>query len=159
MLRLSRALVPALSALALTVVVPAIGDVAVASAQIAVVTQRGSTVQDLSTDELRQLFLGQVTTLAQRTVTLVEHTPSRPGFYRAVLGMGEAQIDRHWIGVVFRGSASAPRKMDDVGALKSFVAMTPGAIAFLAIELVDETVQVITIDGVPPTAADYPIRP
>jgi len=126
--------------------------------QVAVVTHPDSPLRNLSLEELGRIFLGQVTVTDAGPVTLVEHSAARADFYRAVVGMAEAQVDRHWIGVVFRGgSASPPRKLSDPVAVRDFVTEHPGAIAFLALASVDASVRVITIDGRAPSDPGYPI--
>ena len=136
----------------------AAGSPCAARGQIAVIAHPDSPVLDLSLEELSQIFLGQVTVTDAGPVTLAEHAAARADFYRSILGMAEAQVDRHWIGVVFRGGdASPPRKLSDAASVRDFVASNPGAIAFVALASVDGSVRVVTIDGRAPSDPDYPI--
>jgi len=127
-------------------------------AQVAVITHPNSPVLNLSLEELSKIFLGQVAVTAAGPVTLAEHSAVRARFYSAVIGLAEAQVDRHWIGMVFRGGGvSPPRKIADAGAVRDFVVANPGAIAFVDVSAIDGKVRVVTIDGRTPAHPDYPI--
>src|SRR6185295_17185581 len=83
-----------------------------ARAQVAVIAHRGTSVSQLSLDDLRRLYLGQTSHLSGHRVTLVETAPLRAPFYRTVAQMSEAQVDRAWLAVVFQGGdATPPRRM------------------------------------------------
>ena len=87
----------------------------------------------------------------------MRHSPFREGFYGAVLSMRGAQVDRLWIGVVFRGGkVNPPVRFDTVADLRAFVLSDPAAIAFLPLDEV-EGLKVLTINGLRPTDPGYPI--
>jgi ABC-type phosphate transport system substrate-binding protein len=134
----------------------------VCSAQvaIAVIVSPKTSVNNLSIEELRRIFLGSSTTLpGNGPVILVEHTAERPAFYRAALGMSEDRVKRHWIQMVFAGDgATPPREIDELDAVKRFVAEHSGAIAFLSESAVDVNVKVLSIDGQRPGDPGYPLR-
>lgn len=126
--------------------------------QLAVVTNPASPLQDLRLEELSFFYLGQRVSTEAGDISLAEYGPLREGFYRSVLKMMGAQVDRHWIGVVFRGGKVNPPIRFDVAAdLRDFVLSDPAAIAFLPLDDVDG-LKVLTINGLLPTDAGYPIR-
>ena len=129
-----------------------------ASGQVAVITNHDSPVVDLSHQELRRIFRAETTSTTAGPILLVEHSAVRANFYSLVLEMAEAQVDRYWIGLVFRGDARLPLKLDSPSAVRDFVAANPGAIAFLALELVDDSVRVVAVNGRAPTDSDYLVR-
>jgi hypothetical protein len=131
-----------------------------ARAQVAVVVNRANPITRLTLEQLRRLYLGTSTTFASGApVTLVESPAVRVGFYRRVLGMTDEQVKRHWVGLVFGGEgASPPKDIAEPTELRRFVANHAGAIAFLPLDDVDDSVKVVAIEGAKPGDANYPLR-
>ena len=129
-----------------------------ARAQVALVSHPSRPVRTISLDDLRRLYLGQTTRVAGQRVTLVETTPVRAAFYRAVTQMSEAQVDRAWLAVVFQGGdAAPPRKFATADDARRYVAEHPDAIGFLPADAVDNTVTVVPINNLTPRQPGYPI--
>jgi ABC-type phosphate transport system substrate-binding protein len=131
-----------------------------ARAQIVVIVNPRNPVRDLSLEELRRLYLGRTTTFRQnQPVILLEQAEIRRAFYRAALGMNEARVKRHWIGIVFSGeTATPPKTIAAADELKRTVAQNTGAIGFLEQTAADPSVKVLTINGLHPSDAGYPLR-
>lgn len=124
---------------------------------IAVVVHPASPLSDLSSEELRRLFLGSTTSLeGGERVELGGLNEARSRFYRSALGMSEDRLKRHWISRVFAGQPGTPpvefRSTDE---LLEFVASHPGAVAFVHAGSVDGKVKVVSIDGRTPGDVDY----
>lgn len=133
---------------------------AVARAQIVVVVNPHNPVRDLSLEELRRLYLGRTTTFRQnQRVMLLEQAAIRRAFYQAALGMNEARVKRHWIGIVFSGeTATPPRTIAASDELKRTIAQNTGAIGFIEQTAADPSVKILTINGLHPGDAQYPLR-
>ena len=131
-----------------------------ALAQTAVIVHRSSAVSDVKLDDLRRFFLGQGALAANgRQVILVELSPIRTRFYKRLLGLSPDDVRRRWIGVVFRGDAlTLPFELDDATAVKKFVAEHPGAVAFVEVSDLDDTIKALRIDGKRPGDPLYPIK-
>jgi ABC-type phosphate transport system substrate-binding protein len=147
----------------LTIVVGAVLGMSLppeARAQIVVVVNPRNPVRNLSLEELRRLYLGRTTSFRQnQPVMLLEQADARRAFYRSALGMNEARVKRHWIGIVFSGeTATPPRTIAGVDELKRAVAQNAGAIGFLDVAATDPSVKVLTINGLHPGDAAYPLR-
>ena len=131
-----------------------------APAQIAVIVNSRNPIRDLSLEELRRLYLGRTTSFRQNLpVILLEQAVMSGAFYQAALGMNEARVRRHWIGIVFSGeTAKPPRTIAAAEELKRVVAENPGAIAFIDLAETDPDMRVLTINGRHPDDARYPLR-
>jgi ABC-type phosphate transport system substrate-binding protein len=131
-----------------------------ARAQIVVIVNPRNPVKDLSLEELRRLYLGRTTTFRQNLpVSLMEQAVVSDAFYQAALGMNEARVRRHWIGIVFSGeTAKPPRSFTAAEDLKRAVAENPGAIAFIDLAETDSDMKVLTINGRRPDDERYPLR-
>ena len=128
-----------------------------ATSQLAVITNPQSPLQDLRLEELRFLYMGQRLSTEAGDVSLAEFAPLRERFYGSVLSMRGDQVDRHWIGVVFRGgTVNPPVRFDTSDDVRAFVLAVPGAIAFLPMGEVG-SLKVLRIDGLLPSDPGYPI--
>ena len=131
-----------------------------ALAQTAVIVHRSSAVSDVKLDDLRRFFLGQGALAANaQHVMLVELSPIRTRFYKRLLGLSPDEVRRRWIGVVFRGDAlTLPFELADPAAVKKFVAEHPGAVAFVEVSDIDDTVKALRVDGKRPGDPQYPLK-
>lgn len=131
-----------------------------AEAQVAVVVNRASTVEDLSTVALRGLFLGQTTTLpGGARARLATHTASAERFDRVALGLAHEAVRSRWMAMTFRGEATAiPSDYASADDVTRFVREHAEAIAYLPLADVDATVKVLRIDGRRPGDAGYLLR-
>ena len=133
----------------------------VARAQaVAVVVNPGNTLEDLSTDKLRRLYLGQTKTFPDGShARLARHTPSAPVFDQAALGLQPEIVRSRWMAMIFRGEASVlPVELAKAEDVKRFVREHPDAIGFLPAGQVDATVKAIRIDGKRPGDAGYGVH-
>jgi hypothetical protein len=131
-----------------------------AAAQTAVIVNRASTVGNVSAEDLRRFFLGKTTTAADgQPIVLAELAPIRTRFCKSLLGLTANEVHRRWIGLVFRGDATAlPFELADAAAVKKFVAEHPGAVGYILASDVDETIKVLHIDGKLPSDPGYLLK-
>jgi hypothetical protein len=66
-------------------------------------------------------------------------------------------VGRFWIDRKIRGQSGAPRALPSPLHVAKVVAKFPGAIGYLAVDQLTPDVQPVAVDGVPYTAAGYPI--
>ena len=118
--------------------------------------------RDLSSAELRRIFLGQTSRWhdGHRIVLFVRpsSTPEGRVFLDRVVHMSDIDYSQWWIGAVFRGqAASVPRVIDAAEAMVKAVAANDDAIGFVGTSSNTSGVSVLTIDGKQPGDAAYPI--
>ena len=130
------------------------------AAQVAVVTNVANTMEDLSTDALRRLFLGQSTALPSgRRAQLATHAESAERFDRDVLHLRPEIVRARWMSMTFRGeTTSIPTDFSSPDDVKRFVRDHVDALAYLPLAAVDATIKVLRIDGRRPTDPDYPLH-
>jgi ABC-type phosphate transport system substrate-binding protein len=130
---------------------------------LAIIVNRQNPVQDLSYGELRRVFLGERNHWPNgRRITVVMMEPGAPerkSMLREVYRMSEDEANRHFLRGVFTGEVFASPKMlaSPVG-VKKFVFNVPGAIGYVKLSDVDDTVKVIKVDGRSPEDKDYRIQ-
>lgn len=131
-----------------------------AQAPVAVVVNRSNPQNNITMPDLRDLYLGALTRFrAGERVVLLEYPEMRSRFYDSVLQMSESRVKRHWIGLVFSGEGVIPPREIRAGEeVVRYVARHPGALAFVPLRMIDSTVKVLSVDGLQPADARYPIR-
>lgn len=104
-------------------------------------------VDAMSDAEVKQLFLGKKTQLANgqpaKIIELNDGNPDRIAFHAATTGRSEAQLQSAWSRLVFTGKAEAPTQVADYTAVINAVAADANAIGYVDESAVDGSVKVL----------------
>jgi ABC-type phosphate transport system substrate-binding protein len=130
---------------------------------LAIIVHRSNPVDELTSGELRRIFMFETQTWPnRRRITVVlrqKGQPERIEAIRLICGLTELEYDRHVLFQVFRGKiARGPRSILSAGAMLRFVFNAPGAIGYVPEAQLDGSTKVLRIDGVLPGDAGYPLQ-
>jgi ABC-type phosphate transport system substrate-binding protein len=157
----SKSLIPilALSLLYGVLAVPAAPE----GADLAIVVNKSTTIDTVSSADLRALFLGEKTKWPDgKKVTPVQtsaQSPERALLLKVVYKMSDPVLKRYYMQAAFTGKdVLPPAEFPTAAALKQFVARTPGAIGGILASDVDNTVTALKVDGAAPGEAGYKLR-
>lgn len=130
---------------------------------LAIVVNRANPVENLSTDELRGLFLGRKNhwpSGRRIAVAMLDyHYPERHAVLRQIYRMDESAYEDYFIKATFRGDVFvAPRTLASPDLMRKFVFNAPGAIGYLRASDLDDTVKVVKIEGRLPADKDYSLQ-
>ena len=133
---------------------------------IALIVHRSNPMNNVSSAELRRIFLGDETRWSNNdriTILLLPPgTEERQKFLRSLLRMSDDDFVRHWISRVFQGQASAgPKTASSAASMARLVADLPTAVGVLGsadVPAGDSGLKVLRIDGKAPGEDGYRLR-
>ena len=134
-----------------------------ATEPLVIVVNRSNPVDNLTSAELRRVFLGNRGYWANgRRITLVMREPGEPErvtILRDVCGMNEDQLKNHFLHGLYTGEILvSPKILSSPTGVRKFIFNVPGAIGYLRIGDVDPTVKVVRIDELLPEDKGYKLR-
>lgn len=127
-------------------------------AQTVVVVNPKSTLTDISQKDLKHLFLGNLSKLEEHIeLHLMALDSLKEDFYHKVTGKSSKKIAKLWISKKITGATEVkpPEDYSSGAEIKSAIGSNVGAIGFMDLKDVDESVKVLTIDGKKPGDKDY----
>lgn len=108
---------------------------------IAVIIDNANTVKDITSEQLSKIYTGEITNWselggASQPIVVVgrEAGSGTRGAFEELLGIEDL--------------CNYAQEIDSTGGVLSTVASTPGAIGYVSLDVIDETVTVMAIDGV-----------
>ena len=130
---------------------------------LVIVVNRSNPIDDLTSAELRKIFLGNRSHWANgRRITLVMREPGEPErntIIREVCGMTEDQLKNHFLHGLYTGEILvSPKTLSSPIGVRKFIFNVPGAIGYLRIGDLDPTVKVLRIDELMPDDKGYKLR-
>lgn len=111
---------------------------------IAVITDKGNEVADISAEDLAKIYLGEITNWSE-----VGGKDEAIVVIGREAGSGTRDAFEELLKV--KDSCNYAQELDSTGAVLAKVASTQGAIGYVSLDVVDDTVTAISIDGVEPT--------
>lgn len=111
---------------------------------IGIVVNPSTTVDDITTDQLKEIYTGAITNWSelggedsQIVVIGREASSGTRGAFEEILGIED--------------QCKYAQEIDSTGAVMAKVASTPGAVGYVSIDIIDDTVKTLKLDGVEPT--------
>lgn len=134
-----------------------------AEQSLAIVVNQSNSIENLSTQELRTIFLGERSHWPNgRRITLVMMEPGQPerrAVLREICRMSENDFTRHFLQGLFTGEVFvSPKTLATPVGVRKFVFNVPGAIGYVRAGDVDDSVKVIRVDGHLPEDKEYSLR-
>jgi phosphate transport system substrate-binding protein len=130
---------------------------------LAVVVNKSNSVDNLSKAQLRKIVLGeQASWPGGKKVTVLLRAPGQPerdGVLRSICGMSEDDFTQHLMHANFNGdSGGGPKSLASGVAVRQLAMSVPGAIGFLRMADVNDSVKVVSVDGVAAGAPGYKLK-
>jgi ABC-type phosphate transport system substrate-binding protein len=140
-----------------------LGEQSAAERNLAIVVNLNNTVNNLSTPELRRIFLGERGHWPNgRRITLVmlePGWPERAAALSTIYQMNETDFNNHFLHGLFTGEVFAsPKTLATPEGVRKFIFNVPGAIGYLRETDVDKSVKVVRIDERLPSDKGYKLH-
>ena len=119
----------------------------VALADVVVITNKSTSVDALSAEQVKALFLQKEKTLpgggAVELGDQPNDSPAYREFAKKVLGKSPKKLKRYWSKRVFAGKGIPPKVVGNDAAMKEWVSKTPNSLGYIDAGAVDDSVKVI----------------
>ncbi len=143
--------------------VPGVAQQAPAGPALAIIVHRSNPVDNLTSGELRRIFMLDMQTWPHgRKITVVlrdRGQPERAEVIRMVCRLSESDYEKHILFRTFQGSVNiGPRAIQSVSGMLNFVYSAPGAIGYVNADEVDASVKLLRVNGMLPDDPRYPLR-
>jgi ABC-type phosphate transport system substrate-binding protein len=130
---------------------------------LAVIVNKGNTVDNLTKAQLRRILLGeQESWPSGKKVRVILRSPGQPerdGVLRSICGLAEEAFTQHLMQANFSGESGAPPKSLGSGAaVRQLVVTLPGGIGFVRVSDLNDSVKAVTVDGVAAGQPGYKIK-
>ncbi len=115
------------------------------NAELVVVTGSNSGITSLTENEVRQLFSGQLKSVAGKRLQpldLPSNSSDREAFYAKLMGRSPEQMRAYWTRLIFTGQGKPPREVTNAQELTSLVG-TGEYIGYLSAEAATGNVKVL----------------
>ncbi len=123
-----------------------------AQADIAVIVHAANPVQQLTSRQVAELYLGSSRTFASGQYAQVVDQgiddPLRSRFFKDISGMSIGQVTAFWSRLKFTGQVQPPQNLDGDSAVLEFVRRNPGAIGYVnstAVAVADARVKAVLV--------------
>lgn len=117
------------------------------AADIALVTHPANPLSTLEIPDARRLFLKHTNEFPDgnraQVATLHQDSDVRREFEKQVLNMSASQLKTYWAKHIFTGQNRPPQEFDSEEQMKQWIASTPGALGYLHVNQVDDSVKVL----------------
>jgi hypothetical protein len=104
------------------------------TADVKVIANPSVSASDISSDDLKAVFLAVKTTISGSQVepVLAKSGRAHDAFLKGYLGKSDATLTTYFRGLVFTGKASMPKVCDSDAEIIAYVAKTKGAVGYVA---------------------------
>jgi len=137
--------------------------VALGEEPLAVIVNKSNPVDDLSSAELRKIFLAERRTWpGGRKITVVMREPGqteRETMLKLICRMNDSDFNKYFLQLSFTGESQAtPKVLATAGGMLRFVFNVPGAIGYVRAAELDASVKAIRVDGRAPGDSLYRLK-
>lgn len=127
---------------------------------VAIIVNKHNATTNVTGQDLVKLFKQETLQWKnhQRVYLLMmeEKTPEKELVLKRIYEMNDEALKKFWLGKLFRGEIeSFPQTLGSGLSVQRFVSQVPNAIGFVDASIVDDTVNLLTVDGKRPGEPGY----
>jgi ABC-type phosphate transport system substrate-binding protein len=130
-----------------TLLLSTLGTSGALAEDLVVIVNPASGVQQMTRDEVIDVFMGRYRKLPSGNPALpldvVSAESARADFYQRLVSKSLAEINAYWARILFTGRATPPQRVDDASEVLDIVAENKGAIGYVPRSRADGRVRVV----------------
>ncbi len=116
---------------------------------LVIIAHKDVPFDSLTVAQVKKIWLGKTRKIngaAVMPADLPKGTPAREMFYGNIVGKTEAQLSAYWMKIVFSGKGTPPKIFNTSDDILGWVSTTPGALAYLEEDAVNDSVKTIALE-------------
>ena len=133
-----------------------------ASGQIAVVVNQGNEIKSVTLQSLQDIYEGNKVSWSNNykifPVSMKTSLKVTQSFFEKALGKSPREMKRAWIRLTLSGEGAPPRVVGSEAEVLLYVAKNEGAIGFVGVDKVNDSVKVLAVQGNLPSEKGYPLK-
>ena len=133
-----------------------------ASGQIAVVVNQGNEIKSVTLQSLQDIYAGNKVSWSNNhkifPVSMKTSLEVTQSFFEKALGKSPREMKRAWIRLTLSGAGAPPKMVGSEAEVLLYVAKNEGAIGFVGIDKVNDSVKVLAVQGNLPSEKGYLLK-
>ena len=130
-----------------------------ASGQLAVVVNQGNEIKSVTVQSLQDIYAGNKVSWSNNhkifPVSMKSSLEITQFFFEKALGKSTREMKRTWIRLTLSGESAPPRVVGSEAEVLLYVAKNEGAIGFVGVDKVNDSVKVLAVQGKLPSERGY----
>jgi len=115
---------------------------------VGVVVNKGNSISTINSRILRNIYLGKQTIWPDNksiVVAILKEGKIHEKFLKTIVQQNSTQFSIYWKNQTFTGTGVAPKVFETEMDLKAFVKDTPGAIGYISLAAIDDSVKKVPV--------------
>ncbi len=133
-----------------------------ASGQIAVVVNQGNEIKSVTLQSLQDIYAGNKVSWSNNhkifPVSMKSSLELSQSFFEKALGKSPREMKRAWIRLTLSGAGAPPIMVGSEAEVLLYVAKNEGAIVFVGVDKVNDSVRVLAVQGKLPSEKGYLLK-
>ena len=133
-----------------------------ASGQIAVVVNKGNEIKSVTLQSLQDIYARNKVSWRNNhkifPVSMKSKLEVTQSFFEKALGKTPREIKRAWIRLTLSGASAPPKVVGSEAEVLLYVAKNEGAIGFVGVDKVNDSVKVLAVQGKLPSEKGYLLK-
>ena len=132
------------------------------SGQLIVVVNQGNEIKSVTLQSLQDIYAGNKVSWSNNRkifpVSMKSNLEITKSFFQTALGKSTRDMKRVWIRLTLSGSGTAPKVVGTETEALDYISKNDGAIGFVWLQELNESVKVVAVEGKLPAEEGYPLR-
>ena len=133
-----------------------------ASGQIAVVVNQGNEIKSVTLQSLQDIYAGNKVSWSNNhkifPVSMKSNLEVSQSFFEQALGKSPREMKWAWIRLTLSGEGAPPKVVGSEAEMLLYIAKNEGAIGFVGVDKVNDSVKVLAVQGKLPSEKGYLLK-